>query len=113
MTSTTHQDREARKARTLARRANWRPAVSINLNAADVVAGDFIERIPAQGGVRGSVVMSTVTAVEVTHDEWGQRSHNGRKHPVEGRRFSTVAGEGLVDVTVPATFTVVVRRASS
>lgn len=107
----TQTTREARRAAQLAKRAAWQPTALVTVTAADVVAGDFIERIRTANGVRGALVQSTVTTVETTHGEWGVRT-SGRRglFPVEGRRFHVAAAD-LVDLTVPATQPVVVRRA--
>ena len=112
MTNTTSDrlDPEARRAAIAARRAAWAPSTILTVTTAEIVANDFIERIPTQNGVRGARVETTVKAVETTWDEWGQRT-SGRRgmFPVEGRRFSFHTA-ALVDVSVPATFTVVIRR---
>ena len=101
---------DAKRAARAARRAAWRPTTHVSTTAADVKVGDFLVVVRHGPGYKGATVDSTVTAVETTHDEWGQRGATGRKMtPVEGRRF-TVAGSTTTQLTMPATAQVVVRR---
>ena len=99
----------------LARRAEWAPTEEVLVPASDVVAGDFIVRVPTQGNFRGTKIDATVVAVAVNHDRWGQNSYKGgRRFPVEGRVFSFNDDNGrrwAPAVDIPAALKVVVRRA--
>jgi hypothetical protein len=103
-------DREERRAAMLARRSTWAPTECVLIPASEVRVGDFVERVPTQAGVTGAIIMSGVRAVEHEWDAWGQRGAPRRPmFPVESVRWS-FHESALVDVSVPATFTVVVRR---
>lgn len=117
MGTTYSTDRDDRRAARLARlhaaRATQPRMVAVEVAASDVRVGDWLERIPAQGGARGLRVETTVTLVDVTHDEWGQRVQGRRRMvPVEGRRFHfrDDGKLGQVHATCPAEFRVIVRR---
>jgi hypothetical protein len=106
---TRHLAREERLARLKAQRAGWEPRPERTIQLADLQVGDYLERIPSQGGARGLVVQATVTAIDEAWDEWVQRTPGrGRNTPVASRRLS-FADQRLVGVSAPAEFQVVVR----
>lgn len=119
MSTTTHhrtasaEDRRAaRLARVKADRATRAPLVPVEVDASDVVAGDWLDQVRTQGGVRGAIVHRTVRSVDVTHDEWGQAVAGRRRRvPVEGRVFHF--DDLGPTITCPAAFRVTVRRAVS
>jgi hypothetical protein len=98
--------REARKAKLIAARADRPEPTEMVVTVAAVQPGDFLLRIPAQGGLRAVLVTCTVRTAADT-DEWGQRNYRGRLIPVQGRRLSLVDGRS---VSRPADFKAVVRR---
>lgn len=111
-TASAEDRRAARLARVKATRATRPAMVTLEVAASDVVAGDWLDRVPTQDGVRGGIIRRTVQAVTVTHDEWGQRRQGRRRMvPVEGRTFTFNAGDAAI--SCPAAFTVIVRRAVS
>lgn len=110
MADTMTEAREARKARLIAARADRPATVEVTVPLTDVIPGDFIVSIPAQGDLRRVLVNATVFDTVETWDEWGQRNYRGRLQPVQGRRFAMSTG---VTVSRPAAFTAVVRRVAS
>lgn len=99
-------DREARRAAQLAARAEWQPTKVVARQADRVTVGTWIERVPAQHGVKGIVVEAFVETVEHDWDAW----RLGR-HPVPAVRYTFAGDNQAVAVCIPASFTVQVRVA--
>lgn len=74
---------------------------------ADLLVGDFIEKVPTQSGVRGIRLDSGVASLEPGF-RWARSNGRGRaRSEVDSIQIETLRGQR---VDVPATFSVVVRR---
>lgn len=86
----------------------WAPAALMMIT--DLKPGDFVERVPAQFGYRGTRVMSAVSAV--SYDERWTRSAGYRKRrlPTPARLVTFLS---VGPISYPAEWTVIARRRTS
>lgn len=76
----------------------------------ELMPGDFVIEVPAQGGLRGTTVNSGVKSIVESFDYTTNWRRGGRRFTVASRRLTFLSSPAGWCISWPSSFTVTVRR---